>query len=725
MDDDQDEPNADNGPTTTTTSTLGTPSTPTAKKTNLEDATRETTSSMHTGSAKVQITRARSLAAASPTTASIAMDGDVDDGSAGASSVARSDYSPVATPCYSNGSVASGARRAATSSPSSTASQQASSPVGIAVIAGGTGRATRVSARAAAAAASVGVNPVEGGVTSGLENGGVGVSDRGLEGGSDKSLASRGKRKKRLPDCATRAAAGDGGDTTADSDPIPSTKRRRTSEGLVRGGCSAYTSPPTREQLHDNTEEDQAGEGGVVVGEEKQPSGADNGSGGNKSTTVVTDADDTTALTGDKSETSPEQNKVEDVSKNEMIEVVDDAEAADVMKVGKASSGRKGKRMNDHAPNIDDPNRPWLWKPPGYLAADPGRFGAFDAPAPSAGRPSLSRSRSPSPASVRSTSPSGTRVGGDISRVPSPPPTSALRGGSGASCTLLSRRHRPGRGTARDPSPPPPPSPSDTVGTREIGGVPSSLKCKPSSSGITMSDERGKGFADDGRLRLSSQRKGLEDDQEQDADKKDEQEEDEEGDCPEHEGAVTRHQPEIRKGEGKGKSRGPATIQSKSPSARIPTRADALGGEPGSNGPASTSAVVGTTAVATITQKGDRSQSCGRGASNDVKGMETGDTGEEAASAGTNGWKTGKVGDTGKERGRNSDVEEERNGEKGEEQGREEEDQDEEGEGDWLAGLKEDAQWPIRREPLMSAEFLADTGVLPKVVMAEFIVLVA
>lgn len=32
-----------------------------------------------------------------------------------------------------------------------------------------------------------------------------------------------------------------------------------------------------------------------------------------------------------------------------------------------------------------------------------------------------------------------------------------------------------------------------------------------------------------------------------------------------------------------------------------------------------------------------------------------------------------------------------------------------------LEGLRGSAQWPIRREPLMSAEFLADTGVLPKV----------
>lgn len=32
-----------------------------------------------------------------------------------------------------------------------------------------------------------------------------------------------------------------------------------------------------------------------------------------------------------------------------------------------------------------------------------------------------------------------------------------------------------------------------------------------------------------------------------------------------------------------------------------------------------------------------------------------------------------------------------------------------------LEGMKGSARWPIRREPLMSAKFLADTGVLPKV----------
>ncbi|CAM9852076.1 unnamed protein product, partial [Sphacelaria rigidula] len=132
---------------------------------------------------------------------------------------------------------------------------------------------------------------------------------------------------------------------------------------------------------------------------------------------------------------------------------------------------------------VEDSERPWLWKPPGYLLADPGRFGAFDAPAPSARRPSpVRRSRSLSPVRRDGARTNARRMlRGRSARVPSPPPPPSPRSTVSDKRVLVRTPSPPP--LDRSQSPPPPPSPGNAVGGTD--------SCVPPEIGRSMATESG------------------------------------------------------------------------------------------------------------------------------------------------------------------------------------------------------------------------------------------
>lgn len=463
---------------------------------------------------------------------------------------------------------------------------------------------------------------------------------------------------------------------------------------------------------------------------------------------------------------------VDDRTKESAVAAAEPASATDASPKTAAASGDVEDDEEKAAKKtaVEDPERPWLWKPPGYLLADPGRFGAFDAPAPSARRPSpVRRSRSLSPTRREGAGTDARRMlRGRSARVPSPPPPPAPRS-TVSDNKVLARSPSPAA-VDRSPSPPPPPSPGNVDGgvdasvppeigrsTGTEGGVSgmvgdaswgrhgkrgrSSASAGDvggdevrgstiSRSGVSLEDVRtwsesgGAGGqrlggswrlsgrvgstsaltstspsvaasngiptlsptsaralraeAAEARIRAANHEKHGENEQQEQS-------------------QLPQQREELQPRPQKEPQQQPPPQQQESQCA---SRQSIVGETNGPlDGPKGGSDVEGAKRASQDDRCESQIAAQEEGAKADEGGpieapMKGGEKGKEAAAGGS---KT--AGDDGGK----------------EEVGKEGEEGEEDEEGEWLEGLREDALWPIRREPLMSAEYLADTGVLPKV----------
>lgn len=364
------------------------------------------------------------------------------------------------------------------------------------------------------------------------------------------------------------------------------------------------------------------------------------------------------------------------------------------------------------APDIADISRPWLWRPPKYLSSDPGRFGAFDAPAPSARRSSSTRGTpTSSPSGSHSFSP---RDRGHVRppRAPSPPPPPSpgtvavemeAEGSRLPSLTAV---------PACSPSPPPPPSPGRDGCGVHVGVPPppstrltSDAACLAAAAGVeNVGDEERTGDA-------TSRVQGA--------------------DLVSAEGAAAMESDHAA---------APADLDVLSDDPAVAAVAP-----PGANGAGclSHSTAVGVVEVtAGVCEKDEElsenrqhsqdgslisagsessSQNVPRNGAEIVSNVEDAERPATAAMAMAKEGENRDIGTEADEREKSvvpevpkagGGVGEEKEKEKTAAVGAKGGGGDE---GEWLEGLREDALWPIRREPLMSAEYLADTGVLPQV----------